>query len=276
MCITEDAWTGTPIEVKTDAGHTNGTTLTFSDEPWDFPTVRKYAVFSGMKVTVAGEECPQGNFCSENAALHPDLGCKIEICEANNLSEWHRLWRDHCYGYNEVLVNFHGQVISFSWSLVSEEKLRFLVDMTGEPTGIRLMLPARTRLVKNEAFEALKAAIELETYRFIQKQGKHKLPFKQYLRARELGIELPEAEPTFNVGILTGDSPEPIYVTMPDDFPLSQCYRLNLEHIKMNEYHETNVHLLAALGKFDWAVMWPQRQRNLGSRIQSQYHQWIC
>lgn len=29
----------------------------------------------------------------------------------------------------------------------------YLIDMTGEPTGIRLMLPARTRLVENAAFE---------------------------------------------------------------------------------------------------------------------------
>jgi len=35
---------------------------------------------------------------------------------------------------------------------VGDCSLGFLVEMTGEPTGIRLMLPARTRLVENEAF----------------------------------------------------------------------------------------------------------------------------
>ncbi len=42
--------------------------------------------------------------------------------------------------------------------------LHYLIDMTDEPTGIRLMLPARTCLVENKAFEVLKAALELEAF----------------------------------------------------------------------------------------------------------------
>jgi len=45
--------------------------------------------------------------------------------------------------------------------------------MTGEPTGIRLMLPARTQLVENDAFATLKRALELEAYRFVQRQDGH-------------------------------------------------------------------------------------------------------
>jgi hypothetical protein len=121
--------------------------------------------------------------------------------------------------------------------------------MTGEATEIRLMLPARTRLVENKAFEELKAAIEVEAYRFIQKRGTHKLPFKEYKRAEKLGIKLPEAEPVFDMGLLTGDTPEPIEVTMPKDFPLEKCYRFD-EDCHGCETDEANAHLLAAMGKF--------------------------
>jgi len=125
-----------------------------------------------------------------------------------------------------------------------------LVELTGEPTGIRLMLPARTALYENEVLAELKAAIEIEVYRYIQKQGQHSLSYKHYLRAKELGINLPEAQETFATGLLTGDSPEPVAVTMPEDFPLAKCYRINPKLAKASETHEANIHLLAALGTF--------------------------
>ncbi|MGD2111183.1 MAG: hypothetical protein PVI86_17535, partial [Phycisphaerae bacterium] len=151
-----------------------------------------------------------------------------------------------------VLVNFHGQVVGFDYHQVSVQGLHFLVDMTGEPTGIRLMLPARTRVVENPAFEALKDTLELEAYRFVQKQDGHSLPYKEYVRARELGIILPEAKPMYSVGLLsTGDPPEPVEVSIPKDFPLAKCYRFDHDQPDGHDGDEANVHLLAALGKFD-------------------------
>jgi len=146
------------------------------------------------------------------------------------------------------MVNFHGQIINCAYNPVSEN-LIFLVDMTGEPTGIRMMLPARTQLIENKAFKALKEAIEIEAYRFIQRRGSHKLAFAEYKRAEALGIKLPESEPVFDVGLLSGDTPEPIQVSMPKDFPLARCYRFD-ENCRGCETDEANAHLLAAMGKF--------------------------
>jgi hypothetical protein len=134
---------------------------------------------------------------------------------------------------------------------VEEHHLHFLVELTGEPTGIRLMLPARTCLVENEAFEKLKAAMELEAYRYLERRGHHRLPYKQYLRAQELGIHLPESKPVYRVGVLTGDDPEPIEIPMPKDFPLAKCYRFDPDFKGGQETDEANVHLLSALGRFD-------------------------
>lgn len=63
---------------------------------------------------------------------------------------------------------------------------------------------------------------EREAYRFLQQRGYHRLSYKESLRARQLGIELPEAKPTYHVGLLTGDDPERIEVNIPKDFPLAK------------------------------------------------------
>ena len=249
IVISKDGWTGKPIQLTKADDQDKGTVLTFADEPWELSVVKRHAVFSGMKVVVDGKSCPQEPFTSSRAAPHPELGCRIEVRERDHLNQWHNQWRDH-YFCDTIMVNFHGQVVKFTYNPVSDN-LVFLVDMTGEPTGIRMMLPARTQMIENKAFEALKAAIEKEAYHFIQKRGKHKLPYDQYKRAAELGVKLPEAEPTFDVGLLTGDTPEPIEVFMPKDFPLSKCYRIGERLYEEDEKCEVNVHLLAALGKFD-------------------------
>jgi len=249
VCITEKAWTGEPVPILENSDSINGAILVFKDEPWKFDTVEKHAVFTGLAVTVDGKKCSKESFYSETAVGYASLGCRIEVRPKKALNKWHERFRSGYYS-KDILVNFHGQVIDFSYSPVSDEELTFLVDMTGEPTGIRLMLPARTRLIENEAFEKLKTAIEVQAYRFIQKRGSHKLPFKEYKRAEELGINLPEAEPVFYVGLLAGDTPEPIEVSMPNNFPLKKCYRLSKDCQDGCETDEANVHLLAATGKF--------------------------
>jgi len=261
LTIAADGWTGAPVEILDDAeglpaSGSNiaagvGTELVFKDEPWNSAAVKSVAVFTGMDLTVDDEPCPKERFIHGRSSLHQELGCQIKVVARTELTAWHQSAPQHReYGHN-VLVNFHGQVVSFSHRPVSEHDLCFLVDMTHQPTGIRLMLPARTCLVENEAFNQVKAALELEAFRYLQQQGRHRLPYKEYLRARELGIELSEAEPTYRVGLLYTDMvPEPVEMTMPKGHPLARCYRL-AESEDGDDTDEANVHLLAALGRFD-------------------------
>lgn len=253
VTITEEGWSGTPAEVTTDPEPVRkGTVLRFHDEPWQPDMVNTHSAFSGMQVIVDSKKCPQLPFVSENATHHPELGCRIEVLESGRLSQWHNACRrrEGWYG-NSGTLNFHGQVVTFDYHPVSDRDLRFLVDLTGEPTEIRLMLPARTRLVENEAYRQLLDAIEIEAYRFIEKKGEHKLPYKEYLRAKELGISIPEAKPTFDVGLISNpDSPAPVEVVMPKDFTLEKCYRFD-PNTQGDEADETNAHLLAALGTFN-------------------------
>jgi hypothetical protein len=251
ITIVEESWTGAPIEVIDDPQPVlKGTILRFQDELWEASQVDIKAVFSGMQVNVDGVECPSVPFVSDNAAHYPELGCKIEILELSQMNQWYMLCRHNRWYCNNSTVNFHGQIVNIDYHPVSEPELHHLVDLTGEPTQIRLMLPARTCLVENDAYQKLLAAIELSAYRYIERKGEHKLPYKEFLRARELGIILPEAKPTFELGLLTNDlSPQPVDVTMPKDFPLAKCYRLDPKDSE--EGDDINAHLLAALGTFN-------------------------
>jgi len=249
VVITDTGWTGESIPVQTADNATEGTELVFADQPWEFELVDKYAAFTGLKVIVDGRECTSASFVSQQAIPHRELGCLIEVRERAVLSHLHALWKQNYYA-DDVLVNFHGQVVVFTYAPVSEH-LQFLVDLTGEPTAIRLVLPARTQLVENHAFERLKTVIEKEAYLYIQKRGSHKLTFSEYCRAKGLGIELPEAEPVFHVGLLTGEAVEPVAVVKPPDFPLAKCYRLASARGDAIGQNEANVHLLSALGQFE-------------------------
>jgi hypothetical protein len=247
--IHPEAWTGVPVAVTDDPEAVRGTVLKFEDEPWLHTTVEQSSIFSGLRVTVDSVVCASEPFVSDQASPHPELGCRIEVCESAHLKSGHRAIQGG-YCSNSVLVNYHGQVVAVSFHPVSHLDLVYLVELTGEPTGIRLMLPARTQLVQNQSLDQLKAAIELEAFRYLQRRGHHRLSYKEYHHARELGIILPEAKPTFRVGLVSSDPPEPVKVAMPEHFPLGQCYRLGADREDGDETDEANVHLLAALGKF--------------------------
>ncbi len=249
--ITKDGWTSAPIEVLDDPTPVRkGAILRFQDEPWELSKVDINAVFSGMLVIVDGKRCPMLPFVSGNAARHPELGCKIEIIEYAQLTRWHKSCRGDRWFINRGIVNFHGQFVTFDYHPISDHRLCYLVDLTGGPTGIRLMLPARTRLVEDDVYKQLLAAIEMEAYRYIESKGEHKLPYKEFLRAKELGITLPEAKPTFDTGLLADtESPEPVEVVMPETFPLKSCYRFDSK-AQGADGDDVNAHILAALGTF--------------------------
>lgn len=245
-------WTGAPVIVEDDPEPVKGTILHFWDEPWMPAVVNPLAVFSGMEVIVDGALCPKYDFVSQRASHHEELGCRIEVIPFSSLSTWHRDLRRGAYVHFNVLINFHGQVIGLCHHPIGQADLAYLVEMTGEPTAIRLMLPARTQLVQNPAAKQLMNALELEGFKYVQRQGRHSLKYDQYLRAKELGIQLSEATPTFKVGLIGGEqSPEPVEVTLPEGFPLSKCYRVSREFAESDDFAETNVHLLASLGTFE-------------------------
>lgn len=246
IVIGKDGWTGRPVQVTKIPKNINGTIVKFRDEkPWDMDLVEKHAVFAGIRVIVDGKYCHQMPFCSSDAMYYENPGCKIEATK--EISKYHGQWTSNYY-HGKVLVNFHGQVVQVDhWPSKNRPSITILVDIADQ-TDIRLMLPARTRLVENQAFEQLKAAIELEYYKYFQRQKTHTLYYEEYLRAKELGIELPEAEPQYTVGLISGEYNEPVEITVPKNFKLEDGYLCDGDC--KDDMAETNAHLLAAQGEF--------------------------
>jgi len=243
--IDKDGWTGKPVEVTKNTETVNGAIVMFKDEkPWDLDLVEKHAVFAGIRVIVDGKFCHSMPFCRGEAAYYENPGCRIEV--AKEISNYHRAWSTTWY-QGRVLVNFHGQVVQIDhWPGKNRQGLTILVDITDQ-TDIRLMLPARTMLVENAASEKLKEAIEPEYYKYFQKQKTHALYYEEFLRAKELGIELPEAQPQYKPGLIWGECDEPVEVVMPRNIKLEDCY-LCFNDDCADDMAETNAHLLAALG----------------------------
>lgn len=73
-----------------------------------------------------------------------------------------------------------------------------LVELTGDPTDLCLMLPARTRLYHNDAFYDLSKTLLRECCKHIARVDNHSLPYSVYQFAQKIGCPIPEAKPTYS------------------------------------------------------------------------------
>ena len=181
--INEPGWTGAPVAVEADTQHlpppdiAGGTELTFADDPWTAAAVTPCAVFTGLNVIVDGQPCPRESFVDDRTGDYPELGCRIQVLAASEITPWHqRAVLSRSLGSN-VLLNFHGQVVALGYRPIRHHDLHFLVDLTGAPTDLRLMLPARTCLVENDGLRQLQAALERAAFLHLQRQGHHRLTY---------------------------------------------------------------------------------------------------
>lgn len=88
-------------------------------------------------------------------------------------------------------------------------------------------------------------AEEIERYRKLQEERHHRLPYREYLRAKELGVGLPEADPVYEIA---ASREEPLAIKMPKGFPLRKCYRMTEELGQAAVSQVDNAYLLSALG----------------------------
>lgn len=251
--IEDGGWHGDEVEVTPTKTPDQGSTFIFADEPWTFDHVEPFAAYTGMKVVVDGKACRQIKFIDGTSRDYLELGVRIKVVSVEKLPPFCYSDGTRRFSRDQVYVNFFGQVVALDYQPVDRHNLAYLVELTGQPTGIRLMLPARTRLIDNEALAKLKDVIEREAYAYLKARGHHQLPYSQYLRARALGIDLPEADPDYHPGLLSDDGYGmfPVEVRKPEDLKLSACYRMS-EGADDDEMSGTaNVHLLAAFYKGD-------------------------
>lgn len=206
VCIEGDGWRGAPVKVIWDGNTVGGTKLQFKDAEWKVSDLERCSAFSGLEVHLDHKTIHPRNFIITSVPFRhiPELGVKIQVeASSNRWSEVSNVGT--YYSENYVYFNFHGQVIAEhqrevmgSVPIVTDcgsLKLRLGVELTGEPTDLRMILPARTGVVRNKAFERLGIECEKELYRWIQNRGHHTLSYANFQRALKLGIDIGESEP---------------------------------------------------------------------------------
>src|SRR6266852_4991808 len=152
----------------------------------------KVSEFCPVEVRLDGKELPRHDFLE--GALHREVIDGIEVGFATSFK-----WPD---GYFESNWNFYGSQIREDSQqiagLFNPEKpetpltlyARFNVLETGR---VSLQLPDRRAIIQTPFLQEFIKKTRTAAYRFFQKQGQHLLPFKNWLEAQRLGVNLPEA-----------------------------------------------------------------------------------
>jgi len=149
--------------------------------------VQSAARFCPVPIWFSGNRQPQENFLHEAVRIEDWNGCRIGV-----FTDKYRLHRD------EPSINFHGLTVPCRLPFVSDADggrgWYAKVDIIDAPT-LQLVLPARKEMVQGAPLDALREACEAVIFRTIAREGHHRLSYAHWLRAKALGVFLPEASP---------------------------------------------------------------------------------
>jgi hypothetical protein len=190
VVIPVDGWTGDQALSIEPCGLPSGTEISVL-LPADWvrgldAALKAAALYCPLPVRFQGDEIERKGFL--------DGACYMETGEGYHIGVFKR--RAHEPRYHPR-VNFHGVTLACQHDDVVEVAPPAYVwsariDIDAAPS-LQLVLPARKEMVENEALKAARVAMERAIYRAIAAQGNHRLPFKSWLRAKALGVDLPEA-----------------------------------------------------------------------------------
>lgn len=148
--------------------------------------VASAARYYPLPVTFQGDELRREDFLTGSCRIEEWQGCRIGVFHDRT-----------CLPSAYPRINFHGLTVLCPMPGISEakdgEKWHVRVDIVDAP-ALQLVLPARKEMVQNGALDALREVSERAIFRTIALMGGHRLAYAQWQRARELGVELPEAE----------------------------------------------------------------------------------
>ena len=121
------------------------------------------------------------------------------LAGALNIVEWNKSRIGIFARYSDSstgTVNFHGLAVARTLVRPRESRgqrtCHAKLDI-GDTPALQLVLPARKELVENDTLRELHEACQRAIYATIAARGPHCLSFRQWTRARELGIDMPEA-----------------------------------------------------------------------------------
>ncbi|WLE00488.1 hypothetical protein PX860_26695 (plasmid) [Agrobacterium leguminum] len=101
----------------------------------------------------------------------------------------------HATRFYSIPVEFNGATMPLPELRQSWHRSFFARIDVVDCAHLKLVLPARKEVVRNEMFDALLEEIDRIYFRLIATSGPHGLSFKDYQRGRTLGIDLDEAAP---------------------------------------------------------------------------------
>lgn len=185
--IPADAWTG-ERDIAVEKYHRAiGTTISFlvdgTHEGSVDHAVTVAAKHFPLKVTFNGSEKPRQDFLAGAKHRLEWNGSTIGIFEGRPY-------------HHTPTVNFHGVTICENLFAIDDTKRQSFharLDIGSTP-ALQLVLPARKEFVENDALIDLRQACERAIYTHIASLDDHHLSFESWSRARELGIDLPEAK----------------------------------------------------------------------------------
>ncbi len=212
LTIPKTAFTGeTPAYIEDDPTIKCGTSVTFNCKPTDQLSFSALSVSIYAPIPVKINDAPvEPRDFLENCKLTTDWkGLRIGIIY--NVS--------HSSQYN---INFHGLRLNARLPRLIDsngKKFDILIDVKKCP-DLKLMLPARGAVVEDEFYHSLYEECEKCLFRANQKQTSHHLNFKDYERAKSLGISLPEAEASLSPWVISEANDR--YVCVQDPGPVSK------------------------------------------------------
>ncbi|MBP0440460.1 hypothetical protein [Tianweitania sediminis] len=185
---TPDAFHGKqPIDVAPGpAGHA-GVTIVFPETDHDHlaGAVPGAAKFFPLPVIFNGQEMQRVDFLAEAEHVEEWRGVRIGVFQRDSL-------------YKDIAnANFHGVTLRMPLPTLSQHWHRNYwagIDVV-DCAHLKLVLPARKEVVRNDMFEALVEEIQRVYFRLVSAHDAHSLSFEDYRRGRALGIDLKEAEP---------------------------------------------------------------------------------
>lgn len=230
VTITPDAWESGKLLDLVPSSLAKGTEIEIDlPESWTGAleqAVKDAARFCPVPISFDGNRLPRESFLREATRIEEWNGCKIGI------------FIDERGPHREKpRINFHGLTVPCSLPHICDADgsrgWYAKVEIVDAPT-LQLVLPARKEVVQNAALDKLLEACEAAIYRTIAREGHHRLSHVQWLRAKALGISLPEAEPWLSAwtpraaemdSVFLGErvAGEPMML-MPSDEPhIEQC-----------------------------------------------------
>lgn len=208
LSIPAHGWTGEIALELEEATHPVGTTISLMmpgvKAPQVEQAIQKAAAFYPLPVTANGTEQARRDFLADAIHVVSWNGSRIGVFTGSHYSR-------------DPSVNFHGLTIADPLPDLAEtlRGTRFFTKVDiGDTPALQLVLPGRKEFVANAAHEDLKTACRRAIYDAIACRPTHRLSFEQWCTARDLGIELPEAEaklPLWHPAVAASEDANAVY-----------------------------------------------------------------